>query len=91
MSLNNVQIEGHSKVHNIDDDCEMHFGAHTPAFQGDPDGLVLEPMNVCVQPFPGQSEQRDADWTAIRWPNQRDQRQAGCRDHRLNSRIRTRS
>ena len=42
----------HSNVHPLEDDCEMHFGAHSDAFQGDPDGLVLEPMNVCVQPFP---------------------------------------
>jgi hypothetical protein len=30
----------------------MHLGGHTPAFAGDPDGLVLEPMNACVQPAP---------------------------------------
>jgi hypothetical protein len=65
VTLNNVQIEGNSKVHKIDADCELHFGAHTPAFQGDPDGLVLEPMNVCVQPFTGKTEQRDSDWTTF--------------------------
>jgi hypothetical protein len=65
VSLSNVQIEGNSKVHKIADDCELHFGAHTSGFQGDPDGLVLEPMNVCVQPFPGKSEQNDNDWIAF--------------------------
>jgi hypothetical protein len=43
----------------------MHFGALTGAFQGSPDGLVLEPMNVCVQPFPGKTEQKDADWNTF--------------------------
>jgi hypothetical protein len=43
----------------------MHFGAHTSTFQGTPDGLVLEPMNTCVQPFPGKSEQDDKDWNAF--------------------------
>ena len=41
----------------------MHFGAHTPNFHGDPDGLVLEPMNACLLPFPGKTEQSNADWT----------------------------
>jgi hypothetical protein len=65
VTLNNVQIEGNSKVHTIAADCELHFGAHTTAFQGDPEGLVLEPMNVCVQPFPGKTEQHDSDWTTF--------------------------
>ena len=60
-----VSVEGRSKVHAQADDCEIHFGAHAASFQGSPDGLVLEPMNVCVQPFPGKAEQRDADWTAF--------------------------
>lgn len=63
VTLNDVQIEGNSNVHRPDADCELHFGAHTPAFRGDPDGLVLEPMNACVQPFPGKTEQKNADWT----------------------------
>lgn len=63
VTVSNVHIEGHSPVHTIDNDCEMHFGGHTTAFQGNPDGLVLEPMNVCVQPFPGQSMQNNGDWT----------------------------
>lgn len=57
-----VKIEGHSKVHRQEADCELHFGAHTPAYKGIPDGLVLEPMNVCVEPFKGEEEQRDSDW-----------------------------
>ena len=65
VTLNNVHIEGHSPVHAIASDCEMHFGAHATTFQGSPDGLVLEPMNVCVQPFPGQSEQSNSDWTTF--------------------------
>lgn len=65
VTLNNVAVEGRSKVHKLADDCEMHFGAHTSAFQGSPDGLVLEPMNVCVQPFPGKSEQDDKDWNTF--------------------------
>jgi len=65
VTLDSVHIEGHSPVHTIDNDCEMHFGAHTTTFQGNPDGLVLEPMNVCVQPFPGKSEQSNSDWTSF--------------------------
>ncbi len=65
VTMNNVRIEGHSPVHPLNNDCEMHFGAHSTAFQGSPDGLVLEPMNVCVQPFPGQSAQNNSDWTTF--------------------------
>jgi hypothetical protein len=62
VTVNGARIEGHSKVHPLDSDCELHFGAHSTNFQGDPDGLVLEPMNVCVAPFPGKTEQSNADW-----------------------------
>lgn len=65
VTLDRVQIEGHSKVHPLADDCEMHLGAHASDFTGDPDGLVLEPMNACVQPFPGKATQSSADWTAF--------------------------
>ena len=58
VAMSNVHIEGHSPVHTMDNDCEMHFGAHTTTFQGAPDGLVLEPMNVCIQPAPAGS----SDW-----------------------------
>ena len=64
VSIDGVKIEGHSNVHKIDADCEMHLGAHTQAFQGSPAGLVLEPMNACVEPFPGKSSQNDADWVS---------------------------
>lgn len=63
VTLDNVHVEGHSAVHTIDNDCEMHLGAHTSTFQGNPDGLVMEPMNACVQPFPGHDQQNNADWT----------------------------
>jgi len=65
VTLNSVHVEGHSKVHTIDNDCEIHLGAHSTDFQGDPDGLVLEPMNACEAPFPGKSEQNNADWIAF--------------------------
>src|SRR5438270_7900748 len=48
VTLDNVTVEGNGPLHNLVDDCEIHFGAHTPAFAGDPNGLVLEPMNACV-------------------------------------------
>lgn len=57
-----VKIEGHSKVHKPDADCELHFGANSRNYAGLPPGLVLEPMNVCTAPFEGATEQKDADW-----------------------------
>ncbi|MBI3683294.1 MAG: hypothetical protein HY235_23220 [Acidobacteria bacterium] len=63
----NVEITGNSKVHAMANDCELHFGAKMPAFQGDPDGVVLEPMNVCVEPFFGKSKYSKADWE--NWAN----------------------
>ena len=62
VTLNDVKIEGNSGVHLEDADCEIHFGAHAPGFKGDPDGLVLEPMNACSLPFPGQEEQKNSDY-----------------------------
>jgi len=58
-----VTIHGHSAVHSLNSDCEMHFGAESANYKGDPPGLVLEPMNLCVEPFFGQDEESDADWT----------------------------
>jgi hypothetical protein len=52
VSLADVTVEGNSAVHQLADDCEIHFGAHTPSFEGEPNGLVLEPMNACVQDPP---------------------------------------
>lgn len=65
VTINDVTIEGNSKVHAMASDCEIHYGGHSPNFQGDPDGLVLEPMNACVAPFPGKTEQSNADWIAF--------------------------
>ena len=65
VTVNEMRIAGHSNVHPLASDCELHFGAHSTNFQGDPDGIVLEPMNVCVQPFPGKTEQNNADWIAF--------------------------
>src|ERR1700752_211757 len=62
ITLDDVKIEGNSAVHKEDADCEIHFGAHSPSFKGDPDGLVLEPMNACSLPFPGQTEQNNSDY-----------------------------
>ena len=36
----NVNVEGHSGVHGVASDCEMHFGGHSDDFAGDPDGRV---------------------------------------------------
>lgn len=65
VTMTDVRIEGNSNVHTQEADCELHFGAHSSNYQGDPDGLVLEPMNACIQPFPGKTEQKNADWTAF--------------------------
>jgi hypothetical protein len=62
VTLNDVKIEGNSGVHREEADCEIHFGAHASSFKGDPDGLVLEPMNACSMPFPGQDEQKNSDY-----------------------------
>jgi len=58
----NFDILGNSKVHPVANDCEMHFGANAPGFRGEPTGFVLEPMNLCVEPFPGKAEQSNKDW-----------------------------
>ena len=62
ITMDAVNIEGHSNVHPLASDCELHLGAHSANFQGDPNGIVLEPMNACVQPFPGQTENNKSDW-----------------------------
>ena len=58
-----VEITGHSGVHPKDQDCEMHLGGRSQAYKGEPAGLVLEPMNICVQPFFGKTQYSKADWT----------------------------
>jgi hypothetical protein len=65
VTLDGVKISGHSSVHTLQNDCEMHLGAQTDAFSGDPDGLVLEPMNACVEALPGKDTQSNADWTGF--------------------------
>jgi hypothetical protein len=65
ITLFGIHVEGNSDVHPLDHDCEIHFGGHASSFQGVPDGLVLEPMNACVQPFPGQTVQKDSDWKSF--------------------------
>jgi len=51
-TLNNVKISGHSPVHDQANDCEMHLGATSSDFAGNPNGLVLEPMNACCTDLP---------------------------------------
>jgi hypothetical protein len=62
VTMDSVSIEGHSNVHSLASDCELHFGGHSPNFKGKPEGLVLEPMNVCVAVFPGKTQNNKADW-----------------------------
>jgi hypothetical protein len=63
VSMDRVKIDDHSDVHPQNSDCEMHLGSHTPDFAGTPDGLVLEPMNACREPLPGNKVHKDSDWT----------------------------
>jgi hypothetical protein len=65
ITMAGVQIKGNSDVHQPAKDCEIHFGAQSDGFQGQPEGLVLEPMNACVAPFPGKTEHNNSDWTAF--------------------------
>src|SRR5215813_5174819 len=57
-----AKITGHSGVHSLQSDCEMHFGGQSDSFQGIPPGLVLEPANLCVQPFFGKTKLVRKDW-----------------------------
>jgi hypothetical protein len=57
-----VQVAGHSKVHTVENDCEMHLGGTVASYKGDPDGWVLEPMNTCVQPFPNTKTYSKKAW-----------------------------
>jgi len=61
----NVQILGHSAVHDEPSDCEMHLGAKAADYTGDPAGWVLEPMNLCLEPFPGKSTASKKDWESF--------------------------
>jgi hypothetical protein len=62
VTLDQVTIRGNSGVHRLQDDCEMHFGAEVSGYRGSPAGWVLEPMNLCLEPFFGRDEQRNQDW-----------------------------
>lgn len=57
IKLNDVTIKGNSRVHTLQSDCEMHFAAFSPEYAGEPDGLVLEPMNLCVEDFFGKEDE----------------------------------
>lgn len=59
-----VNITGHSAVHSQGADCEMHFGGRSDMYNGDPQGLVFEPMNLCVKAFFGKQKYSKADWTS---------------------------
>lgn len=64
ISLDEVTILGHSGVHAVKSDCEMHLGASVKGYAGEPAGWVLEPMNVCIAPLKGQkySKKEWLDW-----------------------------
>jgi hypothetical protein len=38
IQLDNVTIQGHSGVHKVESNCEMHFGASVKDYVGDPAG-----------------------------------------------------
>lgn len=57
-----VKIGGHSAVHPAKNDCEIHLGGQVSAYQGDPDGWVLEPMNACAEPLPGTTTYTKTAW-----------------------------
>jgi|HubBroStandDraft_6_1064221.scaffolds.fasta_scaffold36206_4 hypothetical protein len=57
-----VKISGHSAVHPVQNDCEMHLGGNVVGYQGDPDGWVLEPMNACAEPLPGATTYTKTGW-----------------------------
>ncbi len=60
-----VKITGHSQVHLLKKDCEMHFGAKVAAYKGIPAGWVLEPMNLCLEHMPARKIKTKADWEAL--------------------------
>ena len=64
-TVDNLKLNGHSGVHKPDADCEMHFGGVLDAYDGDPDGIVLEPMNLCVKPYWGKTKYSKADWVTF--------------------------
>src|ERR1035437_3179729 len=60
-----AELTGHSGVHLVSKDCEMHFGGTVDGYSGTPAGWVFEPMNVCIQPYFKQKKQKKADWIAF--------------------------
>lgn len=61
-----VRLGGHSKIHPVESDCEMHVAA---ALQGQlfgfPTGVVIEPPNLCmIDPNGDESDEVDA-WLAV--------------------------
>ena len=63
----NVQLGGHSKIHSLDSDCEMHVAATLSLDQafGFPPDLVIEPPNLCqIDPNGDVSDEVDG-WLSI--------------------------
>jgi hypothetical protein len=61
-----VKLGGHSKVHPIASDCEMHVAAELQSQTfGAPSGLVIEPPNLCtIAPDGSEGGETDA-WLAV--------------------------
>lgn len=53
-----LNLGGHSKVHPIGNDCEMHIAGTAPEELGTPGAVIVEPPNLCKQkaPAPGKWE-----------------------------------
>ncbi len=60
-----AQITGHSAVHPVTNDCEMHMGAQLVGYRGTPPGWVLEPMNLCLETLPKQNIKTTSDWQTL--------------------------
>ena len=60
-----AKITGHSGVHSVASDCEMHMGAILTGYKGDPPGWVLEPMNLCLELMPDKKIKKTSDWEAL--------------------------
>lgn len=60
-----VRVSGYSSVHAVQNDCEIHLGGKVDSYAGDPDGWVLEPMNACLEPLPGNAIYSKSAWLAL--------------------------
>lgn len=60
-----VRVSGYSSVHAVQNDCEIHMGGKADSYGGDPDGWVLEPMNACLEPLPGNAIYSKSAWLAL--------------------------